>query len=435
MVSPFKKLRKGVELVVIYRYSRQRLFLFALMFFILSSIAFGVVTAPQATPLLRLDFVNPENWDSTFWLEQGYLLMAYEQVETSLKQKVVDDTLIEWQKTQDVLWIVPTDFKLDLRETVTQLVANLREQKYQIDVVIDDTTQHAYLQVEQVLPSLKTAVIVHEVEINSATPLHGGQARSLQEGGDGLGSEWLSIASEDIQPKLAIVIDDWGYRSRAAEPLLSYPFPLTMAVLPYLAQSQELAHRAASLGHEVILHQPMQPLNVYLDMGPGGIYVDMSGDEIRSRLLSNLQHLPMVSGMNNHMGSKATTDPHTMEVVLATLKELELFFLDSRTSPLTITQTIAEMIELPYAINDFFLDNVNETEAIKDQIRLAIQMAKRRGQAIVIGHVRVHTATALWEMIPEIVESGVQLVPVSSVLTHPELVTTAYTEQSEEGEY
>ena len=72
-------------------------------------------------------------------------------------------------------------------------------------------------------------------------------------------------------PLLALIIDDWGYFSLAADALIAYPLPLTMAVLPHLAASEQVSERIYAAGHELILHQPMEALDGGLELGPGGI--------------------------------------------------------------------------------------------------------------------------------------------------------------------
>ena len=217
-------------------------------------------------------------------------------------------------------------------------------------------------------------------------------------------------------PRLAVVIDDWGYDSLAARQLLDYPFPLTIAVLPYMPASAKIANAAAEKGHEVILHQPMEPLDTAISPGPGAIYLTMNEDEIRTQLMANLQHLPVVAGLNNHMGSRATSDTRVMQNVFEVLRDTELFFLDSYTIHTSVAGQVAEEYAVPYAVNDLFIDNINEEEQIMSQIRQGIELARRKGSAIIIGHVRINTAQALWRMLPEIITSGVQLVPVSALL-------------------
>src|SRR5690606_41144538 len=51
--------------------------------------------------------------------------------------------------------------------------------------------------------------------------------------------------------------------------------------------------------------------------------------------------LPHVSGVNNHMGSKATADPRVVSDVLRAVKEAGLFFLDSRTTADSVVAQVA----------------------------------------------------------------------------------------------
>ncbi len=220
-------------------------------------------------------------------------------------------------------------------------------------------------------------------------------------------------------PRLAVVIDDWGYRSAAMEPLFNYPFPLTFAVLPHLPKTAVSAEQGKKFGHEIILHQPMEAVNPELDPGPGTISVDMTAQAIEAQLQSSLDQLTGVVGINNHMGSKVTEDPRTMEVVLNYLQDKNMYFLDSMTSQRSVAPEVAERMGIPYTVNRLFLDNVNEVEAVKEQIREALRRAQDGNTMVAIGHVRPPTAEALWAMIPEIAAAGVEMTPVSEVLTHP----------------
>ncbi len=216
--------------------------------------------------------------------------------------------------------------------------------------------------------------------------------------------------------KMAIIIDDWGYATSAIDPLIAFPLPLTIAVLPHLPVSREVSELAYNAGHAVILHQPMEALDGSLDLGPGGIKVDMDKREAIKVIRDNLASLPVVSGMNNHMGSRVTEDPATMALVLEVLKEQGMFFVDSHTSPKSIAPAVAKQLQIPYSINNLFLDNENDVEKIKEQVRKGIELAKRQGQTVVIGHVRPDTATALWQMLPELIDSGIEFVPITHLL-------------------
>lgn len=351
------------------------------------------------------DFITERTeFITNFWGDAGFLISRQEQ---------------------DFI-IIPTKYDLDFRKTFVDFLLEVVELGYGIEFEIDTEQFLGAVSVTAADGQPNTGQAINEQAVNTEHKVYFRQLTPANP---------LSYSQLDIKPRLAIIIDDWGYSSKAVTPILDYPFPLTTAILPYLPISKDAAQRAFDLGHEVILHLPMEAISEYMDIGEGGVTTKMEPDEIAEQIQRNIQHLPMVSGVNNHMGSKATADPATMEIVLETLKELELFFVDSLTTPLTVTEKIAKQVEIPYAVNMLFLDNVNEVEEIKHQIRQGLKMANRLGGAIVIGHVRQGTATALWEMIPEIVNSGVQLVPVSQLLLYAEQASVAYENYEEEGAY
>jgi polysaccharide deacetylase 2 family uncharacterized protein YibQ len=63
-----------------------------------------------------------------------------------------------------------------------------------------------------------------------------------------------------------------------------------------------------------------------------------------------------------------------------------------------------------------FLDDIRTKDAVKRQLRLAIEGAKQKGEAIAIGHPHSETLAALREMLPEAKNNGVQLVLVSDLV-------------------
>lgn len=230
------------------------------------------------------------------------------------------------------------------------------------------------------------------------------------------GEEPDAVVFDGPRPRVAIIIDDWGYDWEFADAFLDFPEPLTVAVIPHLGLSREQALQAHSAGHEVILHMPMEPENVDIDLGPGGIYTSMSADEIADALASALAAVPGVVGMNNHMGSRATADTDVMRTVLRVLRERGLFFLDSFTAATTVGPVVARDMAVPYAVNQVFLDHEDDEEHIRGQIHRLLAVAERQGSAVGIGHVRPRTYRALMDMLPELHAAGVEFVVVSELL-------------------
>lgn len=207
---------------------------------------------------------------------------------------------------------------------------------------------------------------------------------------------------------LYIVIDDVGYNLSQLDSFLSFPGKITFAVLPGLPHTQESARRIHAAGKTVILHQPMEPLGQE-DPGPGAIYSGMDKDTVYEILSRNLEEVPYAIGMNNHMGSKVTSDERMMEIILSFCRERDLLFLDSRTTPdAPVSEAIAKTINTNYIFrNSDFLDNEKNKESILKAFSLGLGIAQKRGKAVMIGHVTsAELAESLMEMYPSLIEDG-----------------------------
>lgn len=216
--------------------------------------------------------------------------------------------------------------------------------------------------------------------------------------------------------ELAIIIDDFGYNSEPINAFANIDRPLTFSVLPNRPYSLQAASRGVSSGHQVILHLPMEPLDSKQQSETQTVTVNMADRDVGALVSQDISAIPGLIGVNNHQGSRATSDKRIMKDVLTTLKSDQLFFVDSRTSSQSIAYDMARQIGVRSAANDLFIDNQSDVESIKNQLRRAIQIAVNHGHAIVIGHARMNTAVAVRQMIAEIESSGVKLVFVSDLV-------------------
>jgi len=225
------------------------------------------------------------------------------------------------------------------------------------------------------------------------------------------------IVKPSSLPMLAIVIDDMGQDLHKLDELFKVGVPITVAVLPHLQYSADTASKAHSRGWEVILHLPMEPKGSdEHDPGKGALWTVMTPAEVRGQLDGDINDVPYVIGMNNHMGSKFTEDGPLMREVLAVAKKKKLFFLDSRTSSKSVVMSIARDMGVASADRDVFLDNDKDVASIKKRIREAVALARRNGSAIAIGHPYPETIKALQEAIPGISGSEITVVRLSELV-------------------
>ncbi len=214
--------------------------------------------------------------------------------------------------------------------------------------------------------------------------------------------------------RLTVVLDDAGYDLSDLDAVLAFPGALTVAVLPHLPHSREAAERILSAGKELILHMPMEPQGNE-DPGPGAISTSHDNDEIRRRLESAFASVPGAKGMNNHMGSRAMEDPRVVGTIMDFLRVNGMFFLDSKTTSLTVAPQLAESYHIPLMERSVFLDNVVMEQAIEEQFSRGMDIARRKGSAILVGHVKNPEVMAvLNQMYPFLDQEGIEMISLAS---------------------
>lgn len=227
------------------------------------------------------------------------------------------------------------------------------------------------------------------------------------------------------KPRIAIVIDDMGIDRKRSQRALALKAPVTFAYLPYAQGVAEQVRKAHAAGHEILVHLPMEPSSESIDPGPQVLLTELPSDEIAQRLAWNLAQMDGVVGVNNHMGSRFTSDTAAMRPVLEELHRRGLLFLDSRTAPNTVGYRMAQDLGMPALQRDVFLDNTDSHDAVAKQLAETEKQASKHGQAIAIGHPRDATLDMLELWIEDVQARGFALVPLTALLTPAPLPATA----------
>jgi polysaccharide deacetylase 2 family uncharacterized protein YibQ len=226
----------------------------------------------------------------------------------------------------------------------------------------------------------------------------------------------LTTAAEPPPAKLALIIDDLGDRWDYGQRALALPGAVTYAILPGTPHGLRIARLASEEGRDVMLHQPMEALEAST-LGTGALDSRMSREQFLQTLRTNLDALPQVRGINNHMGSRLTRDTEAMVWLMAELRRRGgLYFVDSRTISDSVAQRTARHEGVATIGRDVFLDHVRTTAAIEKQLVTAMKLARARGKAVAIGHPHPETLTVLEAALPRFEQYGVTLVSVSQLI-------------------
>lgn len=222
-------------------------------------------------------------------------------------------------------------------------------------------------------------------------------------------------AQRSASGKLAIVLDDAGYSEAVVALLSPLPSQVAVAVLPNAPASGTVAAKLRAQGRELLLHMPMEPEG---NGGPGpgedALEVGLAPAEVRGRLEKALAVVGPVVGVNNHMGSRATSDPGLMASFMGALVGRGLYFLDSRTTPASVAERAAREAGIPALRRDVFLDVVEDEAAVRSALATAASLARSKGRAVAIGHVHPMTVRVLEDELSRL--SDVRLVRPSELL-------------------
>jgi polysaccharide deacetylase 2 family uncharacterized protein YibQ len=217
-------------------------------------------------------------------------------------------------------------------------------------------------------------------------------------------------------PRLAIILDDLGGDRAAADAIFALSYPLTISILPDQPHSAEIAQEAHRRGLEVMLHLPMQSVGgghpEARELRPG-----MPSKQVADLLNQFLLAVPGAVGVNNHQGSQSTADARLMAELMPALRDHHLFYIDSRTTAATVAFDAAQRSSVPAAFRNVpFLDDVEQVDAVRKQLHIALREAREKGDAVAIGHPHPATLTALRDVLPEAKSAGVRLVPASDLV-------------------
>lgn len=221
---------------------------------------------------------------------------------------------------------------------------------------------------------------------------------------------WLTHAS-----KIAIVIDDIGYRT-SDKKLLQMDANLTYAILPHTPFGRQYAQFAALNHKDVLIHLPMQAHKNNRLLGPGALTSSMNKAQYQQTLLKAIEDIPYAVGINNHMGSLLTQQQKPMNWTMELLRQHNLFFLDSKTTVHSKVTEVAEGHGVATLQRHIFLDHQRDEQFIRKQFQRLINIAKKHGQAVAIGHPYPETIEVLTQLLGQLDHQGVNLVSLSSLI-------------------
>ena len=186
------------------------------------------------------------------------------------------------------------------------------------------------------------------------------------------------------KPKLVIIMDDMSFISQVRN-LKKLNIKVTPSFFPPTTRHPNTAIYAKEFKHYMV-HLPMQATNPNFKEEKNTLHINSSYSFIDDRIRYIKKEFPNVKFINNHTGSKFSSDYYAMNKLFKILKKYGIVFVDSRTTSKTKAALIAKKYNVVLLSRDVFLDNKPNVKYIQNQLYKAVQIAKKRGYAIAICH-------------------------------------------------
>ncbi|MBR6953015.1 MAG: divergent polysaccharide deacetylase family protein [Campylobacter sp.] len=193
------------------------------------------------------------------------------------------------------------------------------------------------------------------------------------------------------KPKLAIIMDDISEAGQVAK-IKKLPVAVTPSIFPPNAKNPHTPNLSKGF-KSFSIHLPLEALN-YTD-NLKTIKTNASYEEIEQAVVKLRKDFPNAKFINNHTGSKFTGDANAMNLLIRALFRYDFYFVDSRTIGKTAVGGAVRKFNMRYAYRDIFLDNIDSVAEVRIKLKEAVQIAKKKGYAIAIGHPKNATFGAL----------------------------------------
>lgn len=222
--------------------------------------------------------------------------------------------------------------------------------------------------------------------------------------------------------RVAIVIGGLGLSQTGTQyAIQKLPGTVTLAFAPQGNSLDRWMRDARQTGHELLMQVPFEPYD-YPNVNPGRntLTVEASAAENLRSLHWALSRITNYTGIMNYMGARFVADESAMDPVMKDLARRGLLYLDDGTSARSVAPQLALKDGVPFAEGDLTIDTSRDRGDILKKLDQLEATARAKGFAIGTGSAFQVTVDTVADWINEAVKRGVEIVPVTAVMTDPE---------------
>lgn len=192
--------------------------------------------------------------------------------------------------------------------------------------------------------------------------------------------------------KLVLIIDDVATFEHASM-VKSIGLKITPSIFPATKTHPDTPNIARTFEFYMI-HLPMQAKH-FDSPEIGTLTINESFESMHEKIKKIRRDFPRAKYTNNHTGSRFTSDYDAMDKVYRALIEQGFVFVDSKTIAQTAVARAAKKYNQPYISRDIFLDDDPSASAVRRELVAAVNLAKKKGYAIAIGHPKKNTIAVI----------------------------------------
>jgi polysaccharide deacetylase 2 family uncharacterized protein YibQ len=222
--------------------------------------------------------------------------------------------------------------------------------------------------------------------------------------------------------RVAIVIGGFAISQTGTQAAIeTLPPEVTIAFSPQGNSIGRWMQAARQKGHEVLMQVPLEPFDYpNVDPGRNTLTVDAGEAETLKNLHWALSRTTNYTGVMNFMGARFSADEGAMQTLLSDLGRRGLLYLDDGSTARTAAPEVALRNGVAFAAGDATIDTTRERGAILAKLDDLERTARAKGVAIGTGSAFGETIEAVNVWAKEARRRGIEIVPVSAVVSDPE---------------
>lgn len=218
--------------------------------------------------------------------------------------------------------------------------------------------------------------------------------------------------------KMAVLIENFIYEANtSAMEYLSFPEPLTVAILP----ADKLAARTAQIADEhkkeIVLLLPMEPLPPQYDKYKESmVIINHTDDDIRRIITHAAAAIPNFAGVCNFYGAKVMEDSKSLKIVLSEVSKRKAYFVYTDASKKSVAPQLTKSMKIPNASIQGAIDAAMTEDQARKNLRHYSIVAEKTGKALIKAQPSPVFIKVLKEETDALKKNGIRLVYVSELL-------------------